>query len=122
MKFASLKFLSDENISPRVVSFLRHNGIDVIDAQEEGWQGKTDSYLLEKAYDDNRFVITHDSDFGTLAINEGSPCRGIIYLRLRNLKADSIINALEKLLLFDRDLLEGSLIVVEDTRVRIRSI
>ncbi len=35
MKFRSLKILTDENISPRAVSFLRKKGIDVIDTKEE---------------------------------------------------------------------------------------
>ncbi len=42
MRFASLKILTDENVSPCVVSFLRQKGIDAIDVKEEGWQGKDD--------------------------------------------------------------------------------
>ncbi len=56
MKFRSLKILTDENISPRVVSFLREKGTDVIDTKEEEWHGKDDEYLLEKAYE---FCIKH---------------------------------------------------------------
>ena len=50
----SLKILTDENISPRVVSFLRQQGINVIDTKEEKWHGKNDEYLLEKAFADYR--------------------------------------------------------------------
>lgn len=35
MKFPQIKILTDENISPKVVAFLRGNGIDVRDTQEE---------------------------------------------------------------------------------------
>ena len=94
--------------------------MNVIDVKEEGWRGSDDKYLLRKANEDKRFILTHDSDFGTLAINEGVPCYGIIYLRLRNLKVLNVIAILEKLLHFDRDIAESSLIVVEDARVRIR--
>lgn len=71
---------------------------------------------------EKQFIITHDVDFGTLAINEGVSCYGIIYLRLKNLKVSNVINILEKLFMVDKDIPEGSVIVVEDTRLRIRTI
>ena len=122
MKISSLKFLTDENISPRIVSFLRKKGIDVVDVKEKGWHGNEDKYLMEIANKGKRFILTHDTDFGTLAINEGVPCYGIIYMRLRNLNVSNVINILEKLLMVDKDIPEGSVIVVEDTRLRIRTI
>lgn len=48
MKIHDLKFLTDENISPKVVSFLRQKGFDVIDAKEERWHGTEDKRLMEK--------------------------------------------------------------------------
>ena len=82
MKISSLKFLTDENISPRIVSFLRKKGIDVVDVKEKGWHGNEDKYLMEIANKGKRFILTHDTDFGTLAINEGVPCYGIIYMSM----------------------------------------
>lgn len=63
MEFRTLKILADENISPRVVSFLRQKGTDVIDTKEEKWHGKDDEYLLEKAFTDNRFILTSPEPF-----------------------------------------------------------
>jgi len=120
MKFRSLKILTDENISPRVVSFLRQKGTDVIDAKEEKWHGKDDEYLLEKAFSDNRFILTHDSDFGTLAIKEGKNYYGIVYLRIKIPKVINIIRVIDKLLSLDTELYEGNIIVVDDARIRIR--
>jgi len=31
MKFQELRILTDENVSPKVVAFLRHHGLDVLD-------------------------------------------------------------------------------------------
>ena len=120
MKCHSLKILTDENISPRVVSFLRQQGIDVVDTKEEKWHGKNDEYLLEKAFADNRFILTHDSDFGTLAVKEGKNYYGIIYLRMKLPKVQNVIRALEKLLSLNIELYPGNLIVVDNARVRIR--
>lgn len=122
MKFNSVKILADENISPRILSFLRAKGIDAVDVKEKGWQGSNDRYVLEMAYADERFVLTHDSDFGTLAINEGAPCYGIVYIRLKNLTVENVCGVLEKLLKVDIEIAKGSIIVVEDARVRIRSV
>lgn len=121
MKIRDLKFLTDENISPRVVSFFRQKGFDVIDVKEERWHGTEDKRLMEMAYKAKQFIITHDVDFGTLAINEGVSFYGIIYLRLKNVKVSNVITVLEKLLMLDTGLQEGALIVVEDTRVRMRT-
>jgi len=120
MKFNQLRILTDENISPRVVSFLRQQGLDVVDVKENGWQGKKDKYLLKQAYLDKRFVLTHDSDFGTLAIYKTQKYYGIIYLRLNNLKFHNVIKVLKKLLQLEQELFVGCLIVVKESRIRIR--
>jgi predicted nuclease of predicted toxin-antitoxin system len=80
MKLHSVKIFTDENISPKVVAFLRQCGYDILDTKEQQWYGKDDEDLLNIAYQEQRFVLTHDSDFGTLAINEGKPYCGILYL------------------------------------------
>lgn len=38
MKFRELHILADENISPKIVAFLRNEGLDVLDTKEQGWQ------------------------------------------------------------------------------------
>nr|VFJ70993.1 MAG: Predicted nuclease, contains PIN domain, potential toxin-antitoxin system component [Candidatus Kentron sp. FW] len=120
MRFHSLKILTDENISPAVVSFIRDKGMDVADTKERKWHGKEDQYLLEKACSENRFVLTHDSDFGTLAINEGKEYHGIIYLKLRNPKVSNVIRAMEQLFTLEAEFQAGNLIVVDDLKIRIR--
>ncbi|MGR3218403.1 MAG: DUF5615 family PIN-like protein [Candidatus Anammoxibacter sp.] len=55
--------LANENISPKVVTYLRGRGIDVLDTKEQNRHGKEDEELLKIAYRENRFVITHDSGF-----------------------------------------------------------
>ncbi|MBF0329789.1 MAG: DUF5615 family PIN-like protein [Nitrospirae bacterium] len=122
MKSKSLRLLADENISPRIVFHLRQKGMDIIDAKEKGWQGSSDKYLMEKAFDDKRFILTNDSDFGTLAINEGIPCFGIIYMRLKDFKISNAVAVLEKFFEINIELKEGALVVLDDARVRIRTI
>ena len=70
MDLQALKVLTDENVSPRVVAFLREKGLDLVDVKEKGWYGADDKFLLAIALEERRFILTHDGDFGTLAINE----------------------------------------------------
>jgi len=119
MKLVDLKILSDENISPKLVKFLRVQGLDILDVKEHGWQGKTDRELLEIAYKEDRWVLTHDSDFGTLAIHEGVPFAGILFLRLGNLKAENVIQVCKRLLKQDLDYQGKGLVIVDENKVRI---
>lgn len=117
---ALIKILTDENISPKVVSFLRKNGFDVLDAKEQHWCGKDDEALLNTAYREQRFVMTHDSDFGTLAINEKKPYHGIIYLRVKNSKPGNVMKVCEQLFRLDIDFSPRTILVVEELRIRVR--
>jgi predicted nuclease of predicted toxin-antitoxin system len=120
MRLRSVKILTDENISPKVVRALRGLGLDVLDVKEQHWHGKDDQELLDIAYRDQRFVLTHDSDFGTLAVNEGKSYYGILYLRPRNLKPTNVIRLCERVLHKDLDVSPGAIVVIEETRIRIR--
>ena len=122
MRFQELKILADENISPKIVTFLRSHGIDVLDVKEQGWFGKEDEELLIIAYKENRFVLTHDSDFGTLAIYEGKKYYGIIFIRVKNLNPSNVIKVCKQLLELKTDIKQRTLIVVEESRLRIRQI
>lgn len=122
MGLRPLKILTDENVSPRVVAFLRGKGLDVIDVKEKGWYGADDKFLLANALEERRFILTHDSDFGTLAINEGVPCYGIIYLRLKDLKVNNVKEVLNKFLKIEKEIGEGTIIILKDKQLRIRPI
>jgi len=73
--------VADMDIAAPVVHFLRAQGVDVLSAREEGWGDLTDSQILARAHAMTRFVLTHDSDFGTLAVHRGEAITGIVYLR-----------------------------------------
>jgi predicted nuclease of predicted toxin-antitoxin system len=74
-------FLADENIHTAVVAELRAAGSDVLDVRESGLRGSGDVDLLRLALADNRVVITHDKDFGALAIARSERLVGIVFLR-----------------------------------------
>lgn len=120
MKLNQVTLLADGNISPKVVACLRNMGLDVLDTKERLWHGTDDEELITRAYREQRFILTHDSDFGTLAINQGIPCYGILYLRLKNVKSVNVIRACEDLFRRDIEINPHTIWVIEDTRIRIR--
>ena len=120
MKIHDVKILSDENISQKVVTFLKQQSIDVLDVKEQMWHGKEDEDLLEIAFLQKRFVLTHDSDFGTLAIHRGKRCFGIIYLRLKSLHPQNVIKACGRLFNLDLSISPGTILIVEENRIRVR--
>lgn len=120
MIYQALKFLADENVSPRLVAFLRERGHDVHDVIEQGWQGKSDAFLLRKAWKAQRFIITHDRDFGKLAIDQHEPCYGVFYLRLRDQRALNAIAAMNRFLSTKTPIQSGTLIVIQESKARIR--
>jgi predicted nuclease of predicted toxin-antitoxin system len=113
------RILADENIAPAVAGFLRQSGFDVKEVLRAGWQGKTDDFLLEKALNEKRFILSHDSDFGSLAIKEGKRCYGIIFLRTASVKADEIIVILKKFISLKLDIRPGTFIVIDSKKVRL---
>jgi len=120
MKLHQIKLLTDENISPKVVACLRRIGVDILDTKEQQWHGTDDETLLNIAYQEHRFVLTHDSDFGTLAVNQGKPCYGILYLRLKNLKPVNVSRVCTDLFQKDMEIIPHTIWVIEEARIRIR--
>ncbi len=114
--------LADENIHPQVVDALRRRGADVLDVKESGWIGSTDLEILRKASTENRVVLTHDSDFGKLAITTGEPMFGIIYLRPGHIKPTFTLETLEVLFAELTEVTPPFIAVAErlEQRVRIR--
>ena len=81
MKLTDLGLLTDENIHDRVKDFLRVEGFDVLHVRESQHVGATDEELLRISVQENRVVVTHDNDFGRLALLARQPIVGILFLR-----------------------------------------
>ncbi|MCB9768585.1 MAG: DUF5615 family PIN-like protein [Candidatus Omnitrophica bacterium] len=68
MKVTEFSWLADENIDPAVVEYMRRKGLSVQSIQEAVMRGASDLKILEKGLNEQRIVLTHDRDFGTMAI------------------------------------------------------
>jgi predicted nuclease of predicted toxin-antitoxin system len=90
--------LTDENIHPGVVAFLRSEGFDTQTAVEAGLVGAEDVAVLRAAVSARRIVLTHDADFGRLAVAQGEPLLGVVYLRPGHIQPNVTIQTLRVIL------------------------
>ena len=105
--------VADINIAVSVIQFLRAQGVDVVAGREEGCYRHEDRDILREARAMNRFVLTHDSDFGTLAVHEGQAITGIIHLRSGNRPSAEVIADLQALLNAEIDWTPPLIVVCE---------
>ena len=112
--------VTDMNITTPVVQFLRSQGVDVVSAFEEGWHHYEDAEILANAHLMDRFVLTHDSDFGHLAVYLKQPITGIILLRPGGRTPDEVISDLQGLLEMEVDWTPPLIAVYRFGRLRIR--
>jgi predicted nuclease of predicted toxin-antitoxin system len=90
MKPLDYPLLADENVQPEVIRRLKNAGKTVSTVFDLNLAGKGDDEILQKAYHKHWCVLTHDGDFGTIAIRNGQPFLGIIYLRPGHYSADFV--------------------------------
>lgn len=64
-----MKFLIDEDLSPKVAERLRvDDGLDIIHVRDRNLLGESDPIVLQKAYDEDRILVTANvKDFQHLA-------------------------------------------------------
>ena len=95
MTLFGFALLADENINPLVVASLRLLGCDITTVAELGLAGSPDQAILERAAADHRIVVTHDQDFGRLAIQGRSITTGVVFLRPGHISPDTVVAALK---------------------------
>lgn len=117
MRLQDCAFLTNENLHPEVVEFLREQGHDVLDLKETGLIGAGDLDVIRRAHAEERVVLTHDRDFGRLVVLDREAFTGIVYLRPGHLDPGFTIGTL-RALLAKAPTLEAGFIVVAQRKER----
>ncbi len=114
----------DANLSPETAAYLRATfGFDVVDLLTLGQSHLTDREIVAMAKRDSRVVITFDLDFGKIYHRWERGQIGAIVLRLEDQTVESVNLVLGRFFanVATTVSLERSLIVVDESRVRITS-
>lgn len=115
----ALRFLVDETTGMSVAQFLRSLGYDTVSVGQ--WRpSATDQEVLEKAYRENRVLVTNDKDFGLLVYYSRHPHVGVVLLRLRDESLPTKRKVIQTLLRYHAGRLKGRFVVVSETKVRFR--
>jgi predicted nuclease of predicted toxin-antitoxin system len=112
-----MRFIVDECTGPAAAQWLRVQQHDVFSVYEEG-RGMDDDEIVQKAFAENRILVTNDKDFGEKIYRQGWSHRGVVLLRLDDERAVIKIDALRRLLADYADQLADHYAVVTETRVR----
>ncbi len=112
-----MNFIVDECTGPKVAEWLRGEGHDVLSIFDAD-PGLDDEKILERAFAENRILLTADKDFGDLIFREKQPHHGVVLLRLRHQSSANHITALDRLLTNHPGPLEDRFVVVTDSGIR----
>lgn len=113
-----MRFIVDECTGNAVAAWLLKENHDVFSVYDKA-RGINDTEVIDRAFKENRIVITNDKDFGEKIFRERFPHHGIILLRLNDERSANKIDVLKNLLQQYSEQIPNNFIVATEDKVRI---
>jgi predicted nuclease of predicted toxin-antitoxin system len=118
-----VKLLLDECLSPRVASLLIDSGHDVATVAGLGMCGATDPEVLIVAAEQDRLLVTLDTDFGGLLAGNATVAPSVLLIRRADHRPHVIAAVVDDVIASSSDaLLKGALAVAGERTVRLREL
>ncbi len=113
-----MKYLANENVPFSSITYLKSKGYD-IKAIGVDDPSITDDQVMQIAIDENRTIITYDSDYGELIFKHGyKPQAGVIFIRIQPTEPLETAKILEELLTKKTISFEHTLTVIDSNTIR----
>jgi len=114
-----MDIVADETVPRAIVERLRAIGHTILSISEVN-SGAVDEHVLAQANDRQFLLLTHDRDFGGLAILRGLPITGVLLLETERLSLLGQVERIASVLADENAVWVGRFSVIEPARVRQR--